>query len=233
MIRALLFDMDGVIIDTHASVVSYWNALAARHGFMITEAQYEQQVYGVPAVQTYESLFPMIARADYPALVAEIAEYERQLAYRPIAGALELLRALSAADVATALVTSANMAKVRVVFEQLGLDGLFTTLITADDIARGKPDPACYLAAAARLGVSAAETLVFEDAVSGARAAQRAGAGCVGVHTGRGAELLAEIGVSPVIPDLSSAGLAVDGLSLTNRLGDSHLVPLQRSTTAR
>jgi HAD superfamily hydrolase (TIGR01509 family) len=216
--EAVLFDLDGVVIDTQADVVRFWQTLAAEHGFTITDEQFVQHVFGIPAVGTFARLFPMIAPREYPALLMRIEVYERDLSYVAMPGVLPLLGALSSALVPTALVTSANRAKVGTVYGQLSLAHRFARLVTADDITRGKPAPDAYLAGAQALNVPATRCLVFEDAVSGVRAAVAAGATCIGVNSVPGvAEELARVGAVNVIRDFS-------GVRVTRTRADVRLV---------
>ena len=98
------------------------------------------------------------------------------------------------------LVTSSDEAKVRRAFRLLSLDGLFDTLVTADRITRGKPDPMCYLLAASDLQVAPEDCLVFEDSFAGIEAATRAGMRVIGLSTTNPAEAL-KGKVYKVIPD--------------------------------
>lgn len=80
-----------------------------------------------------------------------LTRYESRLTYTEVKGVTAFLRALKQHHVQTALVTSAEPRKVRHVVDQLGLDGLFSAIVTSDDVKKGKPDPQCYLLAAQRL----------------------------------------------------------------------------------
>jgi HAD superfamily hydrolase (TIGR01509 family) len=205
--EAVLFDMDGVVIDTRQSVTAFWTAFAQEQGVVLSADDFDLHIFGVPATHTLKALFPTFPADRYDALHELILDYETQLRYAEIPGAVALLRTLRTAGIPTALVTSGETWKVAEVVRQLALDGLFDVVVTAADIERGKPDPACYLAAAHRLGVAAARCVVFEDAVTGVRAAVAAGAYCVGVQTGRLAGRLAAEGAGHVIPDFAAVRL--------------------------
>jgi HAD superfamily hydrolase (TIGR01509 family) len=205
--EAVLFDMDGVVIDTRQSVTDFWTAFAIEQGVVLSADDFDHHIFGVPAAHTLKTLFPAIPAARYDSLQQLILDYETQLRYAEIRGAVALLRALKAAGIPTALVTSGETWKVAEVVRQLALDGLFGVVITAADIERGKPDPACYRTAAHRLGVATSRCVVFEDAVNGVRAAMAAGAYCVGVQTGRTAGRLVAEGVGQVIPDFAAVRL--------------------------
>jgi sugar-phosphatase len=214
--RAVLFDMDGVVIDTRQSIIDFWQALAAEEGVVLTTDDFDRHIHGVPLAHTLKALFPKLSPEPDGTLLDRITRYEVGLRYTEIAGVRSLLQSLKAARVRTALVTSGMGWKVDEVVRQLALGGLFDVVVTAADIKRGKPDPACYLAAAAKLNVAPANCLVFEDAVSGVRSAVAAGMVCIGVQSGHLAEVLVAEGVRHVIQDFTLARLDLsdDGLQL-------------------
>ena len=113
------------------------------------------------------------------------------------------------------------------------LGGLFDVILTAADIERGKPDPACYLAAAAKLRVAPAECVVLEDTVSGVRAAVAAGMACVGVQTGRLADRLIAEGVRHIVPDFTTARLDLPGGQPQLRLASGFTIRLASGFTIR
>lgn len=219
--QAVLFDMDGVVIDTRQSIVDFWQALAVEHGVLLTDADYDQHIHGVPAVQTLRALFPSMTPEQTSELMERMLRYERGLRYTEILGVTAFLRRLSRAGVPTGLVTSGMGWKVDAVVEQLGLGGLFDVIVTARDIKRGKPDPDCYLTAARKLGVAGSECVVFEDAISGARAAVAAGTVCVGVQTGRMVGILLAAGARHVIPDFTCVDMAFEPSAVSVRLADA------------
>lgn len=183
MVEAVLFDMDGVLVDTEQSVAAFWRELAADHGVTISAAELERHVFGRSAEHTLRALFPMLPPAGYPAVYQRMLVNNRSLRYSPIPGVLPLLGALRAAGVPVALVTGAQPTKAAEVLDQLDLAHDFDAVVHAEDVPAGKPDPAGYRLAARRLGVAAHRCLVFEDAVSGVTAAVAAGACCVALTT--------------------------------------------------
>lgn len=213
-LEAILFDMDGVITDTHQSVTQFWLTFAAEKGVTLTADDFERYIYGRPDELTLQALFPMVGEAEKAALASRMQEYEIHLTYEPIPGAVELLRTLQAHGVRTALVTSGEHWKVDAVLGQLGITDAFTTCVTAADIPRGKPDPACYRLAAGRLGVQPERCVVFEDALSGAQAALAAGTVCVGVQQANRAAGLLALGVRCVVPDLRAVTLQEGALQI-------------------
>jgi mannitol-1-/sugar-/sorbitol-6-phosphatase len=205
--RAVLFDMDGVVIDTRQSITEFWRAVAAEQNVTLTTDDFEQHIHGVPVAATLRALFPGLPPGEDEEFLDRITRYELALRYKEIAGVRALLRSLKTAGVKTALVTSGLTLKIDEAIRQLTFGGLFDVVVTAADIERGKPDPACYLAAAAKLRIAPAECVVFEDSVNGVRAAVAAGMACVGVQTGRLADRLVSEGVRHIVPDFTAARL--------------------------
>lgn len=204
---ALLFDLDGVITDTRAAVIAFWQQLAAQGERELTQAQLEWHVYGCPASHTLARLFPHLSPVEYGAVLNRLRAYEDTLTYTALPGALPFLHALRGHAVPTALVTSSEPEKVRRVDAQLGLKGLFDVVITAWDVQRGKPAPDPYLAAAHAVGRDPASCLVFEDAASGVRAAVTAGAQCIGILSSTPAAVLRAAGACTVLPGLDHAAV--------------------------
>jgi HAD superfamily hydrolase (TIGR01509 family) len=225
--EAVLFDMDGVIINTEKAVTAFWEELAAQERVTLTPEDYTRHVYGCSARHTFETLFPMLNSSQQQAILDRMVRYEvEQQAYTPVAGAIPLLRALKTHHVPTALVTSGAMWKVKAVEGQLGLAGMFTIHVTSDDITRSKPHPEGYLTAARRLGRAPERCIVFEDALSGVEAARAAGTTCVGIGQPDGSSHLRGAGAICVIPDLDSARLSAEPSGLLLHLDGSAALPL-------
>lgn len=178
--RALLFDMDGTLVDSTVVVERTWRRFAARHG-LDAEAILATS-HGRRTGETVAEHAPagVDADAETARLVAEeVADVEGVVA---VPGAAHLLAALAPGS--WALVTSAGRELAERRMAAAGLP-MPPVVVTADDVREGKPSPEGYLTAAAALGVDPAETVVFEDAEAGLRAAlaARARTVVVGGHT--------------------------------------------------
>ncbi len=167
---AVLFDLDGVLIDSTPAVARVWRGWAIEHGFNPEEVV--TRAHGRPSLSTVREYLP---HADHEAENREVErrEIEDLEGVVPLPGALELLGALPR-DCWT-IVTSCTrrLAEVRVRAAGLPLPG---RLITASDITHGKPHPEPYLKAAAMLGFQAEECVVVEDVPAGIRSGKAAGA---------------------------------------------------------
>ena len=168
--RALLFDMDGTLIDSGAAVARIWTIFATRFGLDIDELL--RTSHGVQMIQTIRANAP--AGTDVEAVARELGSLELADArdILPIPGALELFEAVGSSP--HALVTSASRELATVRMAQAGL-ALPSVVVAAEDVTRGKPRPDPYLLAAERLGVAPADCVVFEDADAGIRSGLAAG----------------------------------------------------------
>lgn len=171
---AFLFDMDGTLLDSIASANRAWSGWAARHDVDFEEMR--KHMHGMRAVETIRRWGPahLDVEAEYEALT--LAEMEDVHDIAAISGAAPFLNALPPER--WALVTSAprNLALRRIAAAGLPVPPL---LVTADDVAHGKPAPDCFLMAAKMLRVAPEDCLVWEDAPAGIAAADAAGMACV------------------------------------------------------
>ncbi len=225
--EAILFDMDGVIVDTEQTVTAFWQAIAETYKVQLTQADFDQHVYGCPATHTFDLLFPQISADERQAILEKMAEYETRLTYTEVKGAVAFLQTLRKHAFPTALVTSGDRWKVAEVTRQLGIEGIFTAQVTVNDIQKGKPHPECYLVAAQYLQKQPEHCIVFEDAVSGVKAAVASGALCIGVRPPRMAFPLLQAGVCHVVPDFTSAQLLICEDILSLQIGTDHRLPLR------
>lgn len=199
---AALFDMDGVLIDTRGEVERIWGALARATGRTLSPREIHDHVHGVPLESTLDRLFPGLSEPDRAVFVRDVVALEASAEYVPLPGVEAVLQALRLAGVPTALVTSGVRSKVDRVLPFLGLERAFDTIVTADIVARGKPDPEPYRLAAAQLGLEPARCVVFEDSLSGLASGSAAGAFCVGIGTD--ADALCGAGAGFVVPDFAA-----------------------------
>ena len=176
--EAVLCDMDGTLVDSSAVVESMWSSFARDYG--MSERFDEIMAYspGRTGLDTIRWFLPELTAEEQAASYKRFAREEIvRTAGRmaEIPGAAALVTALIEVGVPLALVTSAPIELMRVRMEEAGVP-IPPVVVSADDVERGKPDPAPYLKAAELLEVPISSCLVLEDATSGYTAARRAGA---------------------------------------------------------
>ncbi|MBU2667517.1 HAD-IA family hydrolase [Actinoplanes bogorensis] len=173
-VRAILFDMDGTLVDSDGAVLRSWLSWASEYG--VDGHQAYEMAHGSPSATTVRKLLPHLdegARAVASARQLEL-QYDDLSDVHPTPGAPELLALLTRRGLPWAVVTSADT---RLAKARLGAAGIEApVLVTTDDIAAGKPDPEGYRRAAELLGVDPADCLVVEDAEVGLQAGRAAGA---------------------------------------------------------
>jgi mannitol-1-/sugar-/sorbitol-6-phosphatase len=212
--EAVLFDMDGVLVDSTAAVARVWNGWALEHGLVPEEVV--RRAHGRPSLATIIELLP---NGDHDAEDREVERREIEDIADVVAlpGALKLLQAIP--QQRWAVVTSATRALAEVRLRAAGLP-MPQHLVTASDLKRGKPFPDPYLKGAEILGMAASDCLVTEDAASGVRAGKAAGARVLALRTTSiDAELLSA-GADWIAEDLSALSLEPTGgdAGLTFRL---------------
>ncbi|HEU4629015.1 MAG TPA: HAD-IA family hydrolase, partial [Gemmatimonadaceae bacterium] len=199
--RALLFDLDGVLADSTASVERHWRGWAGRHGLDADALM--RRVHGRRAVDIIRETLPAL---DAEAELAELAAAESTDTAGVVAlpGAAALLARLPTGR--WAVVTSGTRAVALARLRACGLPEP-PLLVAADEIARGKPDPEGYLTAARRLGEAPGDCVVVEDAPAGVAAARAAGMRCVALTTTHEAAALADAAL--IVPSLAALRVEV------------------------
>jgi sugar-phosphatase len=175
--RAVLFDLDGVLVDSTASVERHWMAFATLHG--VDYDAIHRVMHGRRSQDTIRDVAPDMD-AESEGLRIDQDQAADGDGLRPIAGAGQLLAALSGAS--WAVVTSGPRFLAEARLSMVGLPPA-EVLISGDDVRHGKPDPSGYLKGAAGLGVYPADCVVIEDAPAGVSAGAAAGMPVVGVLT--------------------------------------------------
>ena len=203
---AVLWDVDGVIIDSAEQHRRAWEQLAAENGLPYTDAAFWAS-FGRRNADVITAMFGVAgpperieALADrkemlYRALVAEQG--------RALPGAVELMAALHAAGYREALASSAPSANIRLIVDLLGLAPYLQATVSGESVAHGKPAPDIFLAAARALGIQPSHCLVIEDAPAGVQAAHAAGMRCLAVRRAG----------QPDAPGLEAADALVSSLS--------------------
>ena len=187
IIKACIFDLDGVIVDTAVYHYKAWKRLANELGFDITEEQNEQ-LKGVSRVRSLELILQWGGITKTPEQQAELAAkkntwYVEMISHMTpgeiLPGAKEFLESCRAAGLKTALGSASKNSLT--ILDKIGLAGLFDAVIGGNEVSKPKPDPEVFLKGAEALNISPANCVVFEDAIAGIEAAMNGGMKVVGV----------------------------------------------------
>ncbi len=194
--KAVIWDLDGVIVDTIPYHSEAWRQLFDKRGKHLATADFKE-IFGR---RNDDTLKKFLGKEPSPqelaALSQEKEEYFRlQIMKRnikPMPGVLELLASLKEAGFHQALVSSAPMENITLLLSSPGVKGYFEAIIASEDVSRGKPDPEGFLLAAKRMNIEERKCVVIEDTIPGIRAAKRAGMKCLAVTGTYERESLAE-----------------------------------------
>lgn len=202
---AVLFDMDGVIIDNTPLHQLVWREFSKLHGLKPSEDDIGA-TNGRRAVDVVLSLFGSnLAQDEVLKLAAARGVLYRQYLastdIQPVAGVKSFLEKLGDLGVPRVLATSARPDNVTLVLSRLELLSYFEDIVSASDVCNGKPHPEVYLTAAKRASVNPKDCLVIEDSLPGIQSAKAAGAFCLGMTTSQSEESLKQVGADWVAPD--------------------------------
>jgi HAD superfamily hydrolase (TIGR01509 family) len=195
--------MDGVIMNNNSYHEIAWREFCKKHGIQLTDEELHEFVFGRVAKDTLEFIFGKKLMDEEIDRFVEEKEiiyrsiYQKHI--RPLDGLIELLDDLKDNQIPMALATSAPPENISFTFRFIPIESYFQFQLNASHITKGKPDPEIYIKAIQSLSLPPENCIVFEDSLSGIRAAIGAGAKVIGVSTTHKAEELKD--VKKVIPD--------------------------------
>lgn len=186
--KAVIFDMDGVIVDTNPHHRLAWREFYQRNGRNLSDDDFVQYVSGKHNTDIVAHLFAN--RVLTPAEVMRLG-HEKEVLFRelyrpvitPVAGLIEFLELLKTAGIRTAVATSAPVENLDFVVDTLNIRHYFDALLNESMVGHPKPDPEIYQKAMAMLGVEPADSVIFEDSMTGIQAAKASGASVIGMAT--------------------------------------------------
>jgi beta-phosphoglucomutase family hydrolase len=183
-IKAVIWDMDGVIADTAPYHFRAWQQVFRKREVNYTKENFRRN-FGLRNDTIIRNILgEQIAQDEIDAITREKEETYRKVArqnIRPLPGAVELIKSLMEHKFKMAIASSAPMENIQLVTRSLGIDNCFQAIVTGQDVAEGKPSPQGFLLAAQRLGVEPKNCVVIEDAVAGVAAAKTAGMRCLAI----------------------------------------------------
>lgn len=184
---ALIFDMDGVIVDNVSLHETAWLEFCRKHQIDITAKLFREQLFGKSNKGTLKTLLGKeISNSELQRYVEEKESLYRQLAenqLKPLKGLMHFLQEVKKHNVKTAVASSAPVENISFTLLETNIGNYFDVITSADEIENGKPNPEIFIKTAAKLNFTPGQCLVFEDSFPGIEAAKRAGMKVVGVAT--------------------------------------------------
>lgn len=192
MIKAVIFDMDGVIFDTEHKRFADLKRILKRHGLTLKKSTFSKML-GKKSDVFVKEIFPNTTKSFCDKVASERRELQhhslqngRLIKYMP-----ELLRYVKLRGYKTAITTGSKRPIVKKLLQMYLLTKYFDEIITGEDFKTSKPNPECYRVTAKKLGVKPKEVIVIEDAINGVEAAKKLGCTVFGLRTYLSAKQLA------------------------------------------
>lgn len=185
MIKAVIFDMDGVISDTQNLHALVDVMIMKRYGIILTEEDINREFAGIPDEEMFNKVFNLHGvRGNLQKAIKEkwgIMMDRADDSITPVAGAVELIDKLRQQKLKLAVASSSPLVFIHTVLSKLNIKEKFEVITSAQEVEKGKPHPEIFLLTARRLGAKQTQCLVIEDSLNGMRAAKEAGMRCIGL----------------------------------------------------
>ncbi|HEX7895294.1 MAG TPA: HAD family phosphatase [Terriglobales bacterium] len=199
--RAVVFDMDGVLIDSHPAHRAAWESFLQSLGVRVSEDDLSFILEGRTRSEILRHFLGDLPEEQLQEYGRRKDEIFRDLEHsiQPGPGVMAFLSKVEQMGLSCAVATSASEIRTASTIERLGLSAYFDAIITAADVNLGKPHPQVYRLACERLGVAPKQALAFDDAPAGVLSARSAGLRCIGVTSNGGSQKLLAAGAETVI----------------------------------
>ncbi len=209
MLSAILFDLDGTIVNTDPIHFAVWQDILAQYNMNIDKAFYREHICGKTNAQITNNLLSQLSPEEKWQLGIEKEVKYRNLVkiLHPMPGLDKVLKFTAKAALKKAVVTNAPEENAKYMLENLRLNDVFPVVVMAKDAPPGKPDPAPYQLALNRLGVTSENAIAFEDSPAGITSAVSAGIYTIGISSSNEPRVLLKLGASMVIEDFNSPKL--------------------------
>ena len=181
MLKAVIFDMDGVLVDTEATYDSHLTGYLKKEFNLDINKDFLDTTRGLSSRSFWEKIFNEF---NLTHSIEEVIQHARLTYFeflkshpdlKPIDGVIDLINSLEKSGLLLAVASSASLRRIRMILESLGIQDKFKAIICGDDVEKGKPHPDIYLKAAERLGINPKDCIAIEDATNGIKSAKAAG----------------------------------------------------------
>lgn len=209
MLNALLFDLDGTMVDTDPIHFRTWQTILQPYHIEIDRPVYQKRFSGRRNPEILHDLLPDLPEDEVDRLsqYKEACFRDTATQLQPLAGLMDVLAWADQRQLKLGVVTNAPRDNAYFMLQALKLKDTFPTVILGDELPQGKPDPLPYQTALEELGVEASATIAFEDSPSGVRSAIAASIATVGIASTHAPDELSALGAALVVTDFSDPAL--------------------------
>ena len=211
MLAGVIFDLDGVVADTHPIHRRAWERFLQERGRQVSEQEMDFVLEGFKREDILLHFLGSLSPAELRHYGDRKDELFEQSADQvgAVRGVMDFIQQCECVGLSLAVATSAGKRRTHALLERLGLGGRFSTIVTGDDVSESKPDPSVFKQAAAGMRLPPERLLVAEDSQAGVRAAKRAGMKCLGLARGARVSKLYHDGADWVVGDFCDISLAL------------------------
>jgi beta-phosphoglucomutase len=183
-IKAVIWDMDGVIADTAQQHFLSWQQAFQKRGIDFSETDFQRHFGQRNDTIIHDIIGERVTQADMDSIAGDKEEYFRRSIVKdlePFPGVISLLKILQENGISAAVASSAPLENVRLILDYLNIAGFFQAIVYGREVSEGKPSPEIFLRAAQKLGAKSENCIVIEDSIAGVTAAKSAGMFCIAV----------------------------------------------------
>lgn len=216
IIKAVIFDLDGVIINSNPAIEAFWKSWTDREGIEMTDEKVRQWIHGRKVGDTITGLFNHLSDKMKEQIREDAYHFDSRMSPGPIDGVLDFVKSLHMNAIPVGIVTSSHFERMEIMIRNISADHLFTHFVTAHDVSQGKPHPEPYTKMSEKLQIEPNNCLVFEDAVSGIQSATAAEMYSIGIGHETAKTDLMQNGAADVIPDFTGISFHQKNLVTVN-----------------
>ena len=202
-IKAVIFDLDGVIIDSNPQIEKFWHQWASKTERQLSRKDFTKYIHGRKGTETLEALFNDLSSEIKDEIIRDAIEFDSVMEPEPVKGIYDFIQTLIQSNIPIGLVTSSHRKRALLMLQKQSLHNGFKAHVTAEDVTKGKPDPEPYTTIAKKLNQEPYDCLVFEDAISGVESAKEAGMEVIGINTEEVANDLVKKGAECVVSNFN------------------------------
>lgn len=202
-IKAVIFDLDGVIIDSNPAIEAFWKTWTDKEAVFLNEVLIRQWIHGRKVLDTIKGLFDHLPANRKKEIEESGYAFDSIMQPAALPGVINFIASLHELKIPIGVVTSSHHPRMLKMLSQLGIENNFTHFVTGEDVIQGKPHPEPYTKMQNKMNLHNADCLVFEDAISGIQSAVAAGMHAIGIGNENAKPDLLLHGAADVIIDFT------------------------------